>query len=152
MKPAIQSEVTVIHSSILSLFLLEFPGTFVVFMILVLVNDGPHDAGDAALFGLSFFVPMALLASWGLSRFYCDMFSAEGIQGHSFWGSRRFIRWQDIRQVRAFRLLHLRFLRLFSSADQKVTWIGLFPARPKIFSSEIQRLAPADSPVRKFVT
>jgi len=151
MKTAPQSEVTVFHPSFLSWFLLEYPGMFVVFMILVLVNDGFDDIGSAALFGLSCLLPIALLGARGLSRFHTDAISPEGLHGRSFWGVRRVIRWKEIREVLAFRLIHLRFLRLFSEVDEQVTWISLFPACPQVFRREIQRLAPSDSPIRKFI-
>ena len=139
------------YSSVISTFLLLYPGSLVIFLGLVIVHDGFDEIGTATCFGLVVNLPLALFVSWVLSRGFPDIISSEGIRGHSFWGVRRSIRWQDIEEIRVFRLFHLRFLRLYSSVDHKVTWIGLFHARMQEFRREIQGVAPSDSPIRKFI-
>jgi hypothetical protein len=151
MKPESQAGTTVFHSSVLSNFLFLYPAGFLGFLGLVITQDGLDDVGSATCFGLVVSLPLALLVSWILSRCFPDIVSREGIYGHSFWGIRRFVRWQDIGKVRGLRLFHLRFLKLYSSADQRVTWIGLFQARAQDFRHEIQSVAPSDSPIRKFI-
>ncbi len=102
-------------------------------------------------FGLVGCLPGACIVSWIFSRCFPVILSKSGIQGYSFWGLPRFVRWQDIKEARGFSLLNLRFLRLYSVRDQKVTWIGLFQANPRDFLLQIQIFAPTDSPILKFV-
>jgi hypothetical protein len=142
---------TVFHVSVVSLLSIMYPGGFLVFMGLVVLDEGLRFNGAAIWFGLLVCLPVAWVVSWMLSRCFPDIISTDGIQGHSFWGLRRFVRWQDIKEARDLRLFHLRFLRLYSGQDQKVTWIGLSQARNRDFRREIQRLAPSDSPILRFV-
>lgn len=74
-------------------------------------------------------------------------FSSDGIYAHSFWGLRRFIRWQDIVKIRKFRLFNLRWLRIYSGTDGKVTWLPLFLSSPIKFGDEIRKFAPSNSPL-----
>jgi hypothetical protein len=142
---------TVFHASVVSLLSIMYPGDFLVFMGLVVLDEGLRFDRTAIGFGLLVCLPLAWVVSWILSRCFPDIVSTDGIQGHSFWRLRRSVRWQDIKEVRDFRLFHLRFLRLCSGQDQKVTWIALFQARAQDFRRKIQRLAPSDSPILRFV-
>jgi hypothetical protein len=113
----------------------------------VLILDGLH-FDPQALAGASVSVPVSsLIGAWMLSIFYPASFSVDGIYGHSFWGRRRFARWQDIAAARTFSLLNLRWLRIYTIGDGKVTWLALFQSDKVEFRREIQRLAPAGSPV-----
>jgi hypothetical protein len=97
-------------------------------------------------------LPVAWVVSWVLSRCFPPcIVSKDGIQGDSCWGFRRFIPWQEIKEARGFRFFHLRWVRLYSARDQKVTWIVLFQAHSEDFVREIQTLAPSDSPILRFV-
>lgn len=93
----------------------------------------------------------SLLLTWLLSILCPASFSAAGIYGHSFWGNRRFVRWDDISEVRKFRFFNLPWLRIRARSDGKVTWLALFQSRPVEFQTEIQRLAPAGSLVLKYL-
>ena len=145
------TQATVFRPSVISLLLLLYPGSFVWFMVLVVLDEGLRFDRAAIRFGLLVCTPGALVMSWMISRCFSGVVSTDGIQGHSVWGSRRFIRWQDIEKVRSFDLFHLRYLRLFSRQGRKVTWIALFQARAEEYRTEIQRLAPSDSPILRFV-
>jgi hypothetical protein len=78
-------------------------------------------------------------------------FSADGIYGGSFFGLRRFIRWTDIAKVKKFSLLNLKYLRIYSMADGKVTWLILNQAHKKEFFDEMRKFAPPESPVLQFL-
>jgi hypothetical protein len=84
--------------------------------------------------------------SWLISLMYTSAFSAEGIYGHSFWGVRRFVRWQDIADAKACKLANLPWLRVYG-ANGKVTWLALFQVQKNEFWQEIRKHAPADSTV-----
>jgi len=121
-------------------------GIFGLFCV-VLILDGPHFDRHALAVASASVPVSSLVLSWLLSILYPASFSADGIYGHSFWGRRRFIRWQDVATARRFRLLNLRWLRIYTTGDSKVTWLALFQSHKADFRQEIQRLAPADSPV-----
>ena len=79
-------------------------------------------------------------------------FSNKGIYSHSFWGMKlRFLQWDDILQIRRFKLLNLTWLRIYSKTSKNVLWLPLFQSRPTEFLHEIGRFAPADSPIRNFL-
>ena len=113
-------------------------------------KDGWHFNRHALVSAAGFQVILSLVLSWMLSLVFPDAFSADGIYGHSFWGFRRFISWRDVAAARTFRLLNLRWLRVYA-ADGKVTWLALFQSRSVEFRQEIRRLAPAESPVLKYL-
>jgi hypothetical protein len=113
----------------------------------VLTVDGMHFDPRALAIG-SASVPVTSLASaWLVSILFPAALSSDGVYGHSFWGSRRFVGWQDIAAARTFTLLNLRWLRIYRTGDNKVTWVALFQSHKAEFREEIRRLAPADSPV-----
>jgi hypothetical protein len=154
MKSQSHTGATVYHSSLISIFVLVFPESFVVFMVWVGLDEGLRYTlrHDTLAFAISLaYVPTGWVVSWIVCRYDTYILSKEGIQGRSFWGLRRFIPWQDIREARGFRFLHLRWVRLYSARDQKVTWIALFQAHPEEFAREIQTLAPSDSPILRLL-
>lgn len=151
MKPEAHSGATVYHASVVSLFSMLYPGSFLVLMAWTALEQGTRFDVAEIGFGLVGCLPGACIVSWIFSRCFPVILSKSGIQGYSFWGLPRFVRWQDIKEARGFSLLNLRFLRLYSVRDQKVTWIGLFQANPRDFLLQIQIFAPTDSPILKFV-
>ena len=118
-----------------------------IFLLLVLLDDGLHPdwiALFAATTGLALF---AIVSAWTFHFLFPDGISAEGISGHSFWGLRRFVPWDHIAAARPIRILNLRYLRLYSTIDRKVTWIALFPAEPDAFHSALYSAIPPNNPV-----
>jgi hypothetical protein len=95
-------------------------------------------------------IASSFAGSWLLSRCCPSAYSADGIYGHSFWGFRRFVRWQNVTKTRTFPMLNLPWLRVFD-ADGKVLWLPLFQRNRKDFREEIQKFAPPDNPVLKFM-
>ena len=83
----------------------------------------------------------AFVGAWIFSLFFPAWISSAGIHGHSFWGIRRFIQWQDVTRVRKFTFLNLPWLRVYSRVDGKVTWLPLFQSCPIEFQEEIRRFA-----------
>jgi MFS family permease len=77
--------------------------------------------------------------------------SSDGIYARSSSGFRRFIGWADIAKVKKRTIFNLRFLRLYSSVDGKVTSVPLFLACKNEFRDEIRKFAPPDSPILKFL-
>ena len=126
---------------------------FVAGMILVLIcnliTDGLHFDRQRLAFWSGFGLVALVFSigySWMLSLLFPDAFSADGIYGHSFWGRRRFVRWQDISSAQTFRLGNLRWIRVYAT-DGNITWLALFQSRDIEFRHEIKRLAPPSSPV-----
>ncbi|MGD0208801.1 MAG: hypothetical protein ABSC89_14470 [Verrucomicrobiota bacterium] len=120
-----------------------------IYFVLIIFQDGfAHPS--ALLFGaiagaLAGFLITCLITKC-FSSFMVKL-TPDGVQGYSVWGFKRFIQWQDIGAVRPFRLLNLRYLRLYSSREGTTTWITLFLARRTEFEQELRRLAPPDNPI-----
>ncbi len=115
------------------------------FFCVVLILEGLGFDRHALAAGSASVPVSSLVLAWLLSILYPASFSAEGVYGHSFWGRRRFVRWQDVVAVRAFSLLNLRWLRIYATGESQVTWLALFQSHKSEFREEIQRLAPPDS-------
>ena len=119
-------------------------------LLCVMLNlDGLHfDRRALAVAGVSVSL-LSLVMAWLGSILYPASFSADGIYGHSFWGRRRFVRWQGIAVARRYRLFNLHWLRIYTSDYSKIIWLALFQSHMAEFREEIHRLAPAGNPVLK---
>jgi hypothetical protein len=91
-------------------------------------------------------------SAWVVSVCFPTKLGPSGVQGHSFWGAPRLIRWGDIHRAVSFHYLTLKFLRLFPSDGTAPTWIALSQARRREFEEEIRKLAPPESPIRAFLS
>jgi hypothetical protein len=90
-----------------------------------------------------------LLGTWLAWQFFPVVLSKEGLHGHSVWGVRRFMRWQDIAAARPFRVFNLLWLRLYSKDGKDVIWLAMFQSRPAQFKDEVRKLASPDNPLLK---
>ena len=133
------------------------PGAIFVFVCgmtgafcLIVIIQGWHFDFHALAIVTVVEVIYSFFASLMMSFVFPVGFSADGIYGHSFWGRRRFVSWQQIVTARTFGLFKFRFLRVYS-ADCKVTWLALFQSHDAEFRDEIRRLAPPSSPVLQFL-
>lgn len=100
-------------------------------------------------------VPILLIVSFVfaviISVLFPSYISPQGLHGHSFWGTRNFLAWTDITQVRPFKLGNLTYARLYSGSGQTTLWFPLFQSPQPYFSDEIRRFAPKDSPILNFL-
>jgi hypothetical protein len=92
--------------------------------------------------------PLSFLFSLALVLKAPVAFSNEGIYGYSVRGTKCFLPWKDILQVRRFRFLNLTYLRIYSKVNKNVLWLALFQSQPIEFIHEIGKFAPSDSPIR----
>ena len=113
---------------------------------ITLVKDGLPDI-PSLFIGAAGGALAGLLYAWLLTLCFTLKVAPEGVYGHSFWGVRRFVGRQEIAEVRPFRFLNLRYLRLYKSGRTKPTWIALFLARRVECAQEFRRLAPSGNPV-----
>jgi hypothetical protein len=89
----------------------------------------------------------AFIWAWIIFLLFPALISGQGIRGHSFWGMRRFVGWEEIVKVKKFSLFGLPYLRIFSATDGKVTWLPLFQSQMVEFRNEIRKFAPSNSPL-----
>src|SRR5271165_2523423 len=139
---SVPSDIKKFKSAVTPLFVFVFAIAMTVLVCLVLVKDGRHFDRRALAYAAGFQVLFSLGCSWLLSLFFPEAFSPDGIYGHSFWGQRSFVAWRDVTAARTFRLLNLRWLRVYSTSG-KVTWVALFQSQGTEFRQEVRRLAPA---------
>ncbi len=98
-----------------------------------------------------FGIPFSVLLALTINRFFPVGFSPDGIFGHSLWGRRSLVRWQDISMVRKFNLANLAYLRIYSGPGGKTIWLPLFQSRSAEFQEEIRKLAPANCPILSYL-
>ena len=124
-------------------------------LVLVGLDDGWRVAWRFAPLAVVVGAVVAILwaALWALLLHFLfpTRLSSDGVSGYSFWGVRRFIAWENISMARPFRLLNLRWVRLYSPHDSKVTYVPRFPSDPLAFRAELQRLAPSQCPIFKYI-
>jgi hypothetical protein len=73
---------------------------------------------------------------------------ADGIHGHTFWATKRSLRWSEIQRVRPRRFLNLRYLSLHAERGKSL-WLPLFLQEPERFRQAVARLAPPENPLRR---
>ena len=133
------------------IFLLIVAVATPLFLLLVLLDDGLHPHWGALLFATILLISFSILSAWALHFLFPAHISSDGISGHSVWGLRRFVRWEHIASARPIRVINLRYLRLYSTSDHKVTWLALFPADRRGFSSALRSTMPPSSPVSAYI-
>ncbi len=122
-----------------------------VVISLVIIEGWRGAIGEQAVFDL---VVTAVLA-FPMALFFHFAFpaqiSASGVSSYSVWGFKRSIAWDQVGMVRLWTLGNLRWARLYSSADGRVTYLALFVANADMFRSELHRVAPVGCPIFKYV-
>jgi hypothetical protein len=129
------------------MFLFIFFACWFGLLGLILINHGLDVHPPAVAIASAFLVLYSLAVASMVSLLFPAAFSADGVFAHSSWGMRRFVSWKEITAARPFRVLNLRWLRLYTTRSRKVTWLPLFQAHKTEFQQEIQRFAPPGSPL-----
>ena len=123
-------------------YLFGFVGNLIVFGRSLDLHTQP------AIFGVS--AVLAGISTVVLRVFFPTSLTVDGVYAHSVWGKPCFAAWRDITRVQPFRILNLQWLRLYTSRGE-VTWLAMFQSHREQFLNELGKLAPANSPMRKFL-
>jgi hypothetical protein len=73
--------------------------------------------------------------------------TSEGLHGRTFWGTTRFVPWDDVLVVRLAGMPPFRFLRVFSADGGAALWAPLFMKRRADFIAELRHRAGPANPV-----
>lgn len=71
----------------------------------------------------------AALCALALAEYLSIRITIDGIWGRTFWGRKRFLRWDEMRAVRRTGLWPFRFLRVFTGGPRPPLWLPLFTKR-----------------------
>lgn len=96
-------------------------------------------------FVLVFSITYSLLCSWVWVKLFPVGCSTGGIHGHSVWGRKRLVRWDEIETVKPWAFLNLRWLRIYSSKHGETTWIALFQSEPADLLDALAQFGPPDN-------
>jgi hypothetical protein len=99
------------------------------------------------LIGAAGGVLAAFLCAWLVALYFTLKVGPHGVYGHSFWGVRQFVGWQEIADIRTFDFFNLGFLRLYGVGRTRPVWMPLFLARRAECVQELRRVAPPGNPV-----
>jgi len=147
-----EQDVKVFRAAVLPVFTSTAALGLPLYFCIVIFTEGLHRVDVPALFiGALAGALAGLVYAWVLTLCFTLKLTPEGVLGHSVWGLRRFIRWQDLATIRPFRFFSLRYLRLYPESGNRPIWIALFLARRADFEQELERLAPPDCPIRKYL-
>jgi hypothetical protein len=136
---------TAIMPAAICIFLIAIPMAFIaVYIKLRYLNAGSIACGIITGVVNSFFF------SWLYSVLLPVWSTDAGIYGPTIWGNRCFVSWPDVEKAKTFRLINLKWLRVYST-DGTVAWLPLFLSRDTDFRQEVQRLAPPNSPILEFL-
>ena len=127
-----------------------FGASLPCYLLTVAFFHGWQAVRHMALFGLIVGAVLSFFMALGFHFLFPTGISARGVSGYSFWGFKRLIGWDQIASVRPLTMANLRWLRLYSAVDGKVTYLALFPSKAALFKSELQRVAPPECPIFKY--
>lgn len=71
-----------------------------------------------------------------------------GISCFNFWGIYSFVLWDEVREVKTFNLLGLKYLRVFFRNSRIPLWVPLFIKNRKDFSAALCEFAPVSNSLR----
>ncbi len=100
---------------------------------------------------LLYLVLYAAVCGTLVSTFLTYSLSTEGVQGFSVWGAVRFIRWSEIQDARVFWFLNLKYVRLRSSADGRITWVLLSLRDLERFRELVRQYGGSDCQILRFI-
>jgi hypothetical protein len=147
-----EQDVKVFRAAVLPVFTPMAAVGLPLYFCIILFTDGLHRVDVPALFiGALAEALFCLVYAWVMTLCFTLKLTSEGVLGHSVWGLRRFIRWQDVATIRPFRFFSLRYLRLYPESGNRPIWIASFQARRADFEQELRRLSPPDCPIRKYL-
>lgn len=141
---------TAFHSSVRSVVLCAAPLGVAFGMALILIHDGfvvDWRNWRALVIAILAGIVGVVLQSYVACRLYSVEITRMGIRAYSFWGSRRFIEWEQIDALRPARFLNLRYLRLYSRHHQSPVWVALFYPNYSDFRRALTERAPSGSPI-----
>ena len=96
---------------------------------------------------LAVYLLLTLGFAWLISTVFTVSISPKGVQAYSFWGPVRFVRWSDIASARVCWLLTLKYVRLRSRSDGRVTWLLLSLKDADRFRELVHQYAAPDCPI-----
>ena len=144
--------IMVFRARVLPVFVAMASVTLTGFFSLIISKEGLQGVdGGALLIGVVVGGLGSFLYAWLLTLCFTLKLTPEGVFGHSCWGIRRFVGWQEIVAVKPFRFLNLRYLRLFQNGRACPVWMPLYQAHKSEFEQELKRLAPPNSPIRSYL-
>ena len=147
----IPSDAKIFRSAVIPMFIWLFVFVMILLLCVILALDG-HIIWRVFLKTILIVVlPLLIITTWVFYFAFPVGISSSGIYGHSIWGFRRFIGWQDIARVKKIRVLNLEWLRIYSAVNGKVTWLAHFQKEPTKFIEEIHKQAPPNNTVLTFL-
>ena len=90
-------------------------------------------------------IAISLLGSWVVSKLFPGALSGGGVHGHTFWGRKSIVPWDEIVSVKPFALANLRWVLIYSSKQRKTTWFSLFQSQPADLLDAVAQLGPPDN-------
>jgi hypothetical protein len=72
-----------------------------------------------------------------------------GISCFNFWGIYSFVLWDEIREVKTFNFLGLKYIRVFFRNSRIPLWVPLFIKNRRGFSKALTEFAPEDNLLRQ---
>jgi hypothetical protein len=98
-----------------------------------------------------YIVPILLVYAFvfavAISLFYPCSITSTGVYGHSFWGLRRYLGWNEISAAKKKRIGNLVFLSLSSKTGGAAIWLPLFQSRRAEFVETVRKSASPNHPV-----
>jgi len=149
MSDAIPRNCRKFRAAIVPLVLFFIAADLILFLGFVLLAKGWRFDRHAFLKAIALAPILSVIFAWMIFNWFPVALSAEGIYGHSFLGTQRFVAWRDVADVRSFRLANLRWLRILAASDGRVTWLALFQSHGGDFLDDIKRFGGADGPLLK---
>jgi len=130
-----------------SAYLIIYVHIFIVFCILVIIDDGLDINWEAFIFASVLIIPTA----WLFNNYYKITLKDTSIKGYDFFGIYHTVELNEITEIKPIRVAWLKFVRVFSPKLKRPLWIPLFLKDMNLFIDEIENKSEKTNPLREYL-
>ena len=130
-----------------SKFIISFVHIYLVFFILILVDDGLGIDYEALLFASV----IVTILTFVVIRYFKITITDKYLNGYDFWGIYHSVDWGSIMDVKPIRIAGLRYFRIESTMSKRSLWIPFFLDNISGFKKESIKRLGENNPLKKYL-
>ena len=127
-------------------YFITFFHSFLVFVILILIDDGLEINWEAFIFATA----LMLLINLFLILYYKITINSNSLKGYDVWGIYHTIEWNTIVEVKPIRIAWLKFVKVVNTTNRPL-WLPLFLNDMNLFIDKVETIVPKENPLRIFL-
>ena len=130
-----------------SKFFISFIHTFLIFCVLLFIDDGLDINFEAFFFGSG----LLIILTYRAIRYFKITITDKYLKGYDCWGKYHSVDWASITGVKPIRIAGLKYFRVESTAFKRPLWIPHFLDNISGFKSEAIKRLSDENPLKKYL-